>query len=462
MDLQLYNREIEAIFSRFPSFQKVGGSAYKPGLESMLELCNCLGAPHTKFKSLHIAGTNGKGSTSHMIASALSCLKKENGELLKVGLYTSPHLLDFRERMKISTLSEGFVMPSREYVYSFLLKNKGLFEEIGASFFEITTILAFSWFADEKVDIAVVECGLGGRLDATNILTPLLSVITNIGLDHCEFLGSSIESIAKEKAGIIKNGIPVVIGERSNVGDIFEQRAQECFSKVVFAEDYIPEILNNVQVGALDLKGKCQEKNIKTVLSALELLFKDSNFKSMIFGDPDAENIKYYIANAAKITGLHGRWETLSEQPYIVCDTGHNSHGFKLLGKQIEDTMAGNSPFTGEPFSRLVMFFGVVADKDLDSIADYLPKNENESEKKNPVQYYFVNAQGTRALPAENLKKKMDDLGFTGEILGNGVINDSLSLYMSELVRKNDFVFIGGSTFVVAEALSFFQEFYKK
>ena len=221
MESELYNKEIEFIFNRFPSFQREGGSAYKPGLENMRKIIAHLGNPHESFKSVHIAGTNGKGSTSHMIAAALSALPKEGSyvEKLKVGLYTSPHLADFRERMKVSSPEGHFAMPSREFVYSFLTENKGLFLELDASFFEITTAMAFYWFAAEKVDVAVVECGLGGRLDATNILTPMLSVITNIGLDHCEYLGNTLEEIAGEKCGIIKKYVPVVVGEKSAVTD---------------------------------------------------------------------------------------------------------------------------------------------------------------------------------------------------------------------------------------------------
>lgn len=458
MDIQLYNQEIEAIFSRFPSFQNVGGTAYKPGLETMCTLCNELGNPHKKFRSVHVAGTNGKGSTSHMLAAALSKLRKEDGTPVKVGLYTSPHLVDFRERMKVSSASDAptdiFTMPSREYVYEFLKRNKGLFEQTGASFFEITTVLAFSWFAYEKVDMAVIECGLGGRLDATNILHPELCVITNIGLDHCEYLGTSLQSVAAEKAGIIKGGIPVVVGEKSGVADVFAGRADECGAPVVFAEEYRPVNFGAIGAEDLDLKGKCQQKNIKTVVAALETLER----RLECLKNCSVEEMSDGIRNAAKITGLHGRWETLAEKPYIVCDTGHNAHGFALLGEQIAETVMGNSKFSGKPFDRLVMIFGVVADKDLNSIADFLPRNENDGKIQVPVQYYFVNAKGSRALSAKKLQEKMKNLGFVGEILCNGDIEGALDLYINKLSMENDFVFIGGSTFVVAEALNFFKK----
>lgn len=469
MDIQLYNREIESIFNRFPSFQKIGAGAYKPGLETMLALCSALGNPHEKFRSVHVAGTNGKGSTSHMVASALSCLKKQDGTPLKVGLYTSPHLLDFRERMKVSGKMEDgsrFGMPSREYVYSFLVRNRQLFEETNASFFEITTVLAFCWFAEEDVDVAVVECGLGGRLDATNIIVPLLGIITNIGLDHCEFLGNTPELVAAEKAGIMKKGVPVVVGERSGVAEVFEKRAAEEDTTIVFAEDYVAGALSGIVAGKLDLQGKCQEKNIRTVVAALETLCGGEQAAQLeLSAKVDYAALEDGVVAAARITGLHGRWETLCEQPFVVCDTGHNAHGFAVLGRQIKDTASGISKFTGKPFGRLVMIFGVVADKDLNSVAKYLPADggqaagchlENISDI--PVEYYFVNAEGTRALPAEKLQEKMKNLGFAGNVVENGGISETLSLYMSGLAHEDDFVFIGGSTFVVAEALEFFKK----
>ena len=263
MESELYNKEIEFIFNRFPSFQREGGGAYKPGLENMRKIVAHLGNPHESFKSVHIAGTNGKGSTSHMIAAALSALPKEGSSVakLKVGLYTSPHLADFRERMKVSSPEGHFAMPSREFVYSFLTENKGLFLELDASFFEITTAMAFYWFAAEKVDIAVVECGLGGRLDATNILTPVLSVITNIGLDHCEYLGKTLEEIAGEKCGIIKKYVPVVVGEKSAVEAVFRRRASQMHAPLVFAEE--AGDLLDMDMEKMDLKGEYQRKNIR-------------------------------------------------------------------------------------------------------------------------------------------------------------------------------------------------------
>ena len=467
MTQQEYQQEIDFIFNRFPSYQKVGKVAYKPGIETMLALDGLLGFPHRSYKTIHVAGTNGKGSTSHFLAAALQ-------KNYKVGLYTSPHLVDFRERVKVNG-----EMVSMEFVYNFLREYKDKFVEMGASFFEITTALAFAYFAQQEVDIAVIECGLGGRLDSTNIISPVLSVITNIGLDHCEHLGFSLPEVAAEKAGIIKPGVPVVIGEKgcAEVENVFREKAAQVGAPIFFAQDEVlrhgldngPERLrvnepDNLQENAqekeqekgnlsgrmyeellgmeLDLKGACQEKNLKGVSVALELL--GENFKV----DGCVEN----ICRAAKITGLRGRWETLCDAPLVICDTGHNSHGFKVLGEQIARTAAvQQEKFPGSGFH---MVFGVVADKDLDSIVEYLPRN---------AYYHYVNARGTRALPAQDLEARMKGLGFEGEVSagsigeclaglvpGNGVAGSAGA------ASKEDFIFIGGSTFVVAEALEYF------
>ncbi len=534
MTEQEYKKEIDYIFNRFPSFQKVGAGAYKPGIEGMALLAQACGNPHLQFRSIHVAGTNGKGSTSHMIAAALSriprCAVKWGGKddktpaeecgnesdyitssKLKVGLYTSPHLVDFRERIKVSS-DDGFQMITEEFVYNFIMLYKRRFEEIGASFFEITTAMAFAWFAHSGVDIAVVECGLGGRLDSTNILTPQLSVITNIGLDHCDFLGSEPESIALEKAGIIKPSVPVVIGEESGVGNVFAKKARECGSPLVWAEKYQSRLLlrYGLDLQSLDLQGACQDKNIKTVTAAVELwigtqcngLPSDERLSAdngpivnegilcgnvlsaddLLSADNDMHQAKGYsgeseeaggiaavgkekeiledvvaaIHGAAKLTGLRGRWEVLGKEPFIVCDTGHNSHGFKLLGKQIMER------FVQGRFKRLVMFFGVVADKDLDSISEYLPKSGVVGGcGEGVVQYRFVNARGTRSLPAYKLKERMAAMGFEGSAVHDGNIGMSLQHYMDEVsdradLSETDMVFIGGSTFVVAEAIEFF------
>ena len=446
MTPQEYQQEIEFIFNRFPSYQKVGKVAYKPGIETMQALDELLGHPHRSFRTIHVAGTNGKDSTSHMLAAALQ-------KNYKVGLYTSPHLVDFRERMKVN----GKMVP-QEFVYSFLQQYKEKFTELGASFFEITTALAFAYFAHEQVDVAVIECGLGGRLDSTNIIAPELCVITNIGLDHCEHLGYTLAEVAAEKAGIIKPGIPVVVSEKGSaeVENVFREKATEVGAPIFFAEEVVEtseaawKMYKSLMEGDLDLKGACQEKNLKGVCTALNIL--EEKFHASGECSPtksfsgecshtksfSAEEATGNIRKAAEITGLRGRWETLKQEPLTICDTGHNSHGFKVLGAQITATAAKRKELY--PQSRLHMVFGVVADKDLDSIVEYLPKE---------AYYWFVNAQGTRALPSLQLCAKMQQLGFEGE----AVTSDIATFLKGFAPAKEDFVFIGGSTFVVAEAL---------
>lgn len=424
----------------------------------MQEMDELLGHPHRQFKSIHIAGTNGKGSTSHIIASALM----RTG--LRVGLYTSPHLADFRERMKVNG-----EMISKDFVYDFILQYKSLFLEKKASFFEITTALAFAWFAQQQVDIAVIECGLGGRLDSTNIITPILSVITNIGLDHCEYLGYTYREIAAEKAGIIKPGVPVVIGERgsfcvapatdlardSYVAPVFEAKAAECASSIYFAEDLPTDhpLLLRINRAKMDLQGMCQDKNLKTVCMALEVLYGEMECMPL-------QDFTAGIEQAAHDTGLRGRWEMLQEKPLVICDTGHNAHGFSLLGRQIQETWRNRRENT--PQSRLFMVFGVVADKDLHSIQPFLPGGERSSGDAaasrgalsgdaQPAPYYlFVNAAGPRALPAAELAERMTAMGFEGETAGSVQAGLERAL---QLAHPEDFIFIGGSTFVVAEVL---------
>lgn len=436
MTQQEYQQEIDFIFNRFPSYQTVGKVAYKPGIETMEALDELLGHPHRSYRTIHVAGTNGKGSTSHMLAAALQ-------KNYKVGLYTSPHLVDFRERVKVNG-----EMVSQEFVYKFLKEYKDKFVELGASFFEITTALAFAYFAQQKVDIAVIECGLGGRLDSTNIIMPELAIITNIGLDHCEHLGFSLPEVAGEKAGIIKSGVPVVIGEKGcpEVESVFREKAAQVGAPIFLAQEKVEEkeslsgrLYEELLDMDLDLKGACQEKNLKGVSVALELLGKDFAVEGCM------EN----ICAAAKITGLRGRWETLCDAPLVICDTGHNSHGFKVLGPQIARTASVQQE--KYPESRFRMVFGVVADKDLESIVEYLPRN---------AYYHYVNARGTRALPAQELAAKMKGFGFEGEVAA-GSIGECLAGLVPDngaggSALKEDFIFIGGSTFVVAEALEYF------
>ena len=462
-----YNKLLEEIYQRFPSFQVVGGRAFKPGLGNMMALEEALGHPSRDFRAVHIAGTNGKGSVSHMIASALMSFPGQSGNL-RVGLYTSPHLVDFRERIKVDGQ-----MVEKEWVFNFLKDHKDLFEKTDASFFEITTAMAFSYFSYRKVDVAVIECGLGGRLDSTNIISPLASVITNIGFDHMQYLGNSLEEIAAEKAGIIKPGIPAIIGETSGVERVFIDKASDCSTDIYFAEKLNPYnlspdgafrsfshrdidareetlksilslatcLLASVDPGRMDLKGDCQKKNIKTVCTALSVILRkmlDESQKDLSEGT--LADMVEAIENAAHITGLRGRWEKLGDTPLVICDIGHNSHGMKVLMPQVERTYKEHNN------GRLIMFFGVMKDKDLDSEVEFLPKDAH---------YLYINAATPRALPAADLKSRMDAFGFRGELPGDGSISAGLQ-WIKNNAKPEDFVFIGGSSYVVAEVLKFF------
>lgn len=466
-----YNRMLEEIYQRFPSFQVVGDRAFKPGLGNMLALDEALGNPSRNFKAVHIAGTNGKGSVSHMIASALMSLPGPSNNL-RVGLYTSPHLVDFRERIKVDGQ-----MAEKEWVFNFLKDHKELFEKIDASFFEITTAMAFSYFSFRNVDVAVIECGIGGRLDSTNIITPMASVITNIGFDHMQYLGNTLEEIASEKAGIIKPGIPAIIGETSGVERVFIDKASACSTDIYFAEKLNPYnlspdgafrsfshrdidareeslksvvtlatcLLASVEPSRMDLKGDCQKKNIKTVCTALAVLLRkmlDDSQKD--FSETAIAEMVENIENAAHITGFRGRWEKLSDNPLVICDIGHNAHGMKLLMPQVERTYNQLLEEYKEVKPRLIMFFGVMKDKDLASEVEFLPKDAH---------YLFINAATPRALPASDLKVKMDEFGFSGEIPGDGSISSGLQ-WIKENAKPEDFVFIGGSSYVVAEVLA--------
>ena len=472
-----YNKLLNEIFVKFPSFQVVGDRAIKPGLENMLELDKALGFPSRDFRTVHVAGTNGKGSVSHMIASALMQLPKNTDCKLSVGLYTSPHLVDFRERIRVNGQ-----MVEKEWVYDFLIRNKPLFEDLNASFFEITTAMAFCWFSFCKVDVAVIECGLGGRLDSTNIITPMASVITNIGFDHMQYLGGTLEEIASEKAGIIKPGVPVIIGETGEVERVFIEKASDCVTDIYFAEKLNPYnlspdgvfrsfthrdidnreealrsvvslatcLLGSVDLDNMDLKGDCQKKNIKTVCCALSVVLRKMLEDSQSdLSERTITEMVEAIENAAKITGLRGRWERLGDNPLMICDIGHNAHGMKLLMPQVNRTFAQRlEEYVSLPEKpRLIMFFGVMKDKDLASEVEYLPKD---------AFYLYVNASTPRALPAAELREKMQAFGFNGETAPEaGSIRAGLQ-WVKDNVRSQDFVFIGGSSYVVAEVLKFF------
>lgn len=400
-----YQETTAWLFNQLPMFQMQGASAYKKDLTNTLLLVEHLQHPETKFKSIHVAGTNGKGSTSSMIASIL----QEAG--YKVGLYTSPHLKDFRERIRING-----EMISEDFVVDFVAQNKSFFEDNQLSFFEMTVGLAFEYFAKEQVDVAVIEVGMGGRLDSTNVITPLVSVITNIGFDHTQFLGDTLPKIATEKAGIIKSNVPVVVGEYSEeTKPVFIAKAKLESAPIYFAQD-------NLEVTyECALLGDYQVYNKKTVLQAIKLL--QSQFKI------EENHIKLGLKNVIQNTGLLGRWQILKQKPLTVCDTAHNSHGLKIVLNQIQK----------HQFETLHIVLGVVNDKDLDSILPLFPKNAN---------YYFCKPNVPRGLEAEILKQKAIDFSLFGEVF------NSVSEAYGEAVnsaKDSDFIYIGGSTFVVAE-----------
>ena len=431
-----YEEKIDWLFNQFPSYQKVGKVAYKPGLETMEAFDEALGHPHRRFRSIHVAGTNGKGSTCHMLAAGLAACG------LKVGLYTSPHLLDFRERMKIVE-GDSFRMISKERVEAFIDRWQTFFEVHHPSFFEITTGMAFDFFAGEQVDIAVIETGLGGRLDSTNVITPILSIITNIGLEHCEHLGYTLEAVAGEKAGIIKPGVPAVVGEfLKETRPVFEARAKACGlempgqaslldrgARLVFATEAPPCL--ELKVADLDLPGDYQQRNLCTLSAAVGVL------QPMLGLDLAA--FREGVRHAAKRTGLHGRWETLREadpatgRARVVCDTGHNAHGLRWVAEQVDRISCD--------YDNVFFIFGVAREKDVDAIAPLLPRNVN---------YIWTQASSPRALPAVTLANAMADHGLAGRV--TTTVAEAVRIAES-LAGARDLIFIGGSNFVVCEVL---------
>lgn len=397
------------MFNQLPMYQLQGTSAYKKDLTNAVLLVNHLDNPQERLKCIHVAGTNGKGSTSHMLASIL----REAG--YKVGLYTSPHLKDFRERIKIN----GNQIPEN-FVSDFINANKLFFEANDMSFFEMTVGLAFDYFAKEKVDIAIIEVGMGGRLDATNVIMPLISVITNIALDHTQFLGNTLGAIAQEKAGIIKREIPVVIGEYTpETQPVFLAKAKENHSEIYFASDLISETYPS------DLVGDYQAHNKKTAIQTITILNSQKKFKI------SEANIKSGLLNVVKNTGLEGRWQQLGESPKIICDTAHNKNGLEIVMKQIQK----------EKFDTLHIVLGVVNDKDLDEILPLFPKN---------AIYYFCKPNIPRGLDPQILKQKATEFGLKGEVFNS--VSESYKKALQN-AAKSDFIYIGGSTFVVAEIL---------
>jgi dihydrofolate synthase/folylpolyglutamate synthase len=424
-----YNQTIQYLYDRLPVFHQIGSAAYKPGLENTIRLMNALDNPQNNYRTIHIAGTNGKGSVSHMLAAVLQCAG------YKTGLYTSPHLLDFRERIRVNG-----EMIEQQYVVDFVEKHKDSFDEIEPSFFEATMAMAFDYFNDSHVDIAVIEVGLGGRLDSTNIIIPELSVITNISFDHMAFLGDTLEKIAYEKAGIIKHNIPVIIGESlPETRPVFVLKAIKEDSPVYFAEELIQVVFKKYEKNGMivetsgnkayqiGLCGNYQLKNIATTLTAIERL-KEQGYKL-----PDAA-IAEGLKTVTELTGLRGRWETIQNSPLIVTDTGHNAGGFLYITEQLKT----------QTYKTLRIVIGMVNDKDITAVLELLPKN---------ALYYFTQAAIPRALPAQELMLQSESFGLIGmaylsvEQAINSAIKDA---------DPEDFIFIGGSNFVVGEALADF------
>ena len=401
-----YQETISWMFSQLPMYQRQGKTAFKKDLTNILAFSEQLGNPERYFPSVHVAGTNGKGSTSHMIASVL----QEAG--YRTGLYTSPHLKDFRERIKVN----GTCI-SEEEVIRFIEANKDFIERQKVSFFEMTVAMAFDHFYNKKVDIAVVEVGLGGRLDSTNILEPLVSVITNIGFDHTQFLGETLQEIAFEKAGIIKENTPVVIGERQvETEPVFKKIAGERNAPLFFAEDLVGEVFNS------DLKGAYQQKNIKTAVQTLRIL-RDNSFEI------SEENIAGGLNHVVTNTGLKGRWQVLQEHPKVICDTAHNTEGLTLVMEQLKK----------ENYRELHIVLGVVNDKNLSKILPLFPRE---------AVYYFCKPDIPRGLDASQLQKEALQFGLAGAVY------DSVDSAYREALHKageNDLIYAGGSTFVVAE-----------
>ena len=407
-----YKDTLDYLYNSAPLFQQIGAGAYKEGLENTWALDEHFGHPHRSFRSIHIAGTNGKGSCSHTLAAIL----QEAG--YKVGLYTSPHLIDFRERIRVN----GQPVPEA-YVIRFVEEERAFFEPLHPSFFELTTAMAFRYFAEEKVDVAVVEVGLGGRLDCTNIIWPDLCIITNISLDHVQFLGDTLEKIAGEKAGIIKPGIPVVIGETTpETRPVFQKKAEEVGAPIHFAEEEVKEVHPDWEY---ELKGLYQEKNRRTLWAALPLL-QEGGYQI------SESDIQAGFAHVVELTGLMGRWQKLQEHPTVVCDTGHNVGGIQYIAEQLRRQV----------FRRLHIVIGMVNDKDVRGVLDLLPREAT---------YYFTQASVKRALPAGQLARLAAEAGLQGTCYPD--VPSAVRAAQKESLPE-DFIFVGGSSFIVADLLA--------
>lgn len=424
-----YREALDYLYNRLPVFHISGASAYKPGLENTVRLLDALGNPHTRFKSIHIAGTNGKGSVSHYLAAIL----QQAG--YKTGLYTSPHLVDFGERIRING-----EMIDQQYVVDFIKTYHELTEKVQPSFFELTMAMAFDYFTHENVDFAIIETGLGGRLDSTNIITPELSIITTIGLDHTEFLGNTLAQIAFEKAGIIKSGVPVVIGEMlPETKPVFEEKAAQTASRMVVAESNFNVSFLNNENGTLNfsfnnkrfssqLTGTYQLKNLATVFAAIDQL----KLKDFIITD---EAVQEGLARVCDSTGLRGRWEKLSDEPLIIADTGHNVQGITAVVNQLREFS----------FKRKRIIIGMVNDKDIRGVLSLLPGDS---------EYYFTNANTKRALPATELMQQAIEFNLYGNTFNT--VKEAVQAALSES-SPEDMILITGSNFVVGEALELFE-----
>ncbi len=409
--MMTYEETVEYLFHVTPVFEKTGASAYKEGLSNTHALDEHFGHPHRQFKTIHVAGTNGKGSCSHTLAAILQSAG------YKVGLYTSPHLVDFRERIRVN----GQCI-SKEYVVDFVEQERSFFEPLHPSFFELTTAMAFKYFAEQKVDIAVIEVGLGGRLDCTNIITPVLSIITNISFDHTQFLGNTLAKIAGEKAGIIKKNVPVVIGETTpETLPVFQKKAAAKSAPLHLAEAF--EVAHDYD---FELKGLYQQKNKQTILCAVNCL-KD------VFTIPE-EAIKKGMAHVCELTGLTGRWQTLQTRPLVICDTGHNVGGWQYLAEQIK----------AQTCKTLRIVFGMVDDKDINTVMQLLPKQ---------AVYYFTQASSHRAIPVHKVQEIATAYQLEGKTFSN--VKDAYQQALSD-AHPEDFIFVGGSSYLVADLLTDF------
>lgn len=427
-----YEETLHYLYTSTPLFQNVGKDAYKEGLENTYELDKHFGHPHKQFKTIHIAGTNGKGSCSHTLAAILQSAG------YKTGLYTSPHLVDFRERIRVN----GTPVP-KDYVTPFVEENRSFFEPLHPSFFELTTAMAFKYFAEQHVDVAIIEVGLGGRLDCTNIITPDMCIITNISFDHTQFLGNTLEKIAKEKAGIIKSGIPVVIGETSTeTRTVFQNKAAETHAPITFAED--ESLVEDWKTGTdgyriyqtkdyADLKGELgglyQIKNTNTILTAVRQL-------KQIGYTITEQDVRNGFANVCKLTGLMGRWQTIETSPKVICDTGHNVGGISYIVEQLKH----------ETYKHLHIVIGMVNDKDISGVLSLLPKD---------AYYYFTQASVKRALPAEEMAQKAYAANLQGSYYDN--VQTALEAAKAK-ADKDDLIFVGGSSFIVADLLTFYSK----